>query len=575
MSVRIVLSCAAALAAASSAPTLAAAPELRLESTMFRAGSDSAAAEIGRFTVPENRAKPGGKTLELAFVRFKSTAANPGPPIVYLAGGPGGSGTDAARGSRFPLFMAMRAFGDVIAFDQRGTGMSGPDLQCPNAVSFPLDRAMPREARMPLLVQGMSACAESLRARGHDLSAFNTNESADDLESLRLALGAEKLTLWGISYGTHLAMAAMKRHPDSIERVILAGVEGLDHTNKLPSDQQALIEEIGRLAAADPVVGKVVPDLTGSIRVLLERLGRAPVTVEVVDPRTGEAGKVVVGPFDLQLALAGMLQGPDAFAAMPDLVYRLEQGDWMALALAAAGDRLNQRLNGMTMAMDCASGQSDAWAARIAREAKGALLADAINWPFPEVCAGAGVGDAGAEFRAPLQSSIPSLLISGTLDGRTPPANAEEVLPGLENAQHLVIEGAGHSDPLFLSSPHILECMLAFMRGEKIPVTRLAVEVTPFQAPRKVVALEADALERLTGTYRAGPRELRVVRAGALLFAMLGGRPYALRPTGATAFFVEGTPALVDFVEGVDGSIARFELRQRAGGEAQVAERVK
>jgi len=85
-------------------------------------------AEFGTLLVPENRSKPDSNLIELAFVRFKSTAQNPGPPIVYLAGGPGGSGIFTAKDARFPLFMALREIADVIAFDQRGTGFSKPNL---------------------------------------------------------------------------------------------------------------------------------------------------------------------------------------------------------------------------------------------------------------------------------------------------------------------------------------------------------------------------------------------------------------------------------------------------------------
>ena len=85
-------------------------------------------AEFGTLLVPEKRSDPQSNLIELAFVRFRSTAQNPGPPIVYLAGGPGGSGIGAANGSRFPLFMALREIADVIAFDQRGTGYSKPNL---------------------------------------------------------------------------------------------------------------------------------------------------------------------------------------------------------------------------------------------------------------------------------------------------------------------------------------------------------------------------------------------------------------------------------------------------------------
>src|SRR5215208_2443897 len=101
-------------------------------------------AEFGTLLVPENRSVPDTNLIELAFVRFKSTSKNPGPPIVYLAGGPGGSGIGAASGSRFPLFTAFRERADVIAFDQRGTGYSKPNLGCYERLAAPRDVAPAR-----------------------------------------------------------------------------------------------------------------------------------------------------------------------------------------------------------------------------------------------------------------------------------------------------------------------------------------------------------------------------------------------------------------------------------------------
>ena len=104
---------------------------LKIKPYTFENGKgEKVPAEFGTLFVPENRSDPQTNLIELAFVRFKSTAKNPGPPIVYLAGGPGGSGIGTATGSRFPLFMALREIGDVIAFDQRGTGYSDPYLGC-------------------------------------------------------------------------------------------------------------------------------------------------------------------------------------------------------------------------------------------------------------------------------------------------------------------------------------------------------------------------------------------------------------------------------------------------------------
>jgi len=153
-------------------------------------------AEWGEFQVPESRSEEGGKTLTLAFVRFSSTSAHPGPPIVYLAGGPGGSGIGTARGSRFPLFQALRQHGDVIAFDQRGTGASEPRLICA-APSTPIDRASERTELTAIFQQAARNCAIEMKQEGWNLSAYNTIESADDLNDLRKALGAKKITLWG------------------------------------------------------------------------------------------------------------------------------------------------------------------------------------------------------------------------------------------------------------------------------------------------------------------------------------------------------------------------------------------
>ena len=94
-------------------------------------------------------------------------------------------------------------------------------------------------------------CAESLRAKGLDLGAFNTEESADDVAVLRQALGVPRVALFGFSYGTHLALAIMRRSPDAIDRVILAGTEGPGDTWKLPSTFDAQFDELARQAGGD------------------------------------------------------------------------------------------------------------------------------------------------------------------------------------------------------------------------------------------------------------------------------------------------------------------------------------
>src|ERR1044072_4445294 len=285
-------------------------------------------AEFGTLLVPENRSDPDSDLIELAFVRFKSTAKNPGPPIVYLAGGPGGSGIGTARGSRFPLFMALRELADVIAFDQRRTGFSKPNLHCIARIALPLTLAPTREAAIKEMRENADSCAFYWRnVQRVDLSAYNTNESADDLENLRKALGVNQISLWSISYGTHLAFATMRRHPTSIHSAILAGTEGPDHTYKLPSNIQKLLEELAEVIKADPQVGKEVPDFLGLMKSVFDRLDAKPERVEITDQRTKLKVKVIVNKFVMQYIVANNI-GTTVTARFPALFYRASKGDF-------------------------------------------------------------------------------------------------------------------------------------------------------------------------------------------------------------------------------------------------------
>lgn len=452
--------------------------DLKIEPYTFQAQSgEKVDAELGRLVVPENRKNPASRLIELAFVRFKSTSKNPGPPIVYLAGGPGGSGIATARGSRFPLFMAMREVGDVIAFDQRATGFSSPSLGCTETLDYPLDKPGSREEFLQLYKERSRACAERLKSQGVDLAGYNTNENADDLEDLRKAIGAEKLSLWSISYGTHLALATIRRHEKSIHKVILAGTEGPPHTIKLPSQVQENLEKINRLVKADPNLSKQIPDLMAMMKEVLDRLEKQPVTLEATNRANNEKIKVVMSKFDLQRLTASVV-GNESVVAIPAIYYALYKGDLSSVALLPIkqrliGERRGQIGSAMPFAMDCASGVSKERVQRISREARTTLLGDTIDFPFPDVCEAWNVPDLGEAFRSPVKSTVPVLFISGTLDARTPISNAEEVRRGFPNNVLLIVEGAVHSDPLFLSSPKIKDVMLEFMMDKPISTKRV------------------------------------------------------------------------------------------------------
>ncbi|HEX5966153.1 MAG TPA: alpha/beta hydrolase [Pyrinomonadaceae bacterium] len=448
--------------------------------TFENSKAEKTPAEFGTLLVPEKRSDPQSNLIELAFVRFKSTAKNPGPPIVYLAGGPGGSGIGAATGSRFPLFMAFREIADVIAFDQRGTGYSKPNLGCYERMAVPLDVAPSREVTLKELRANAKACIEYWRdVQRVDLTGYNSNESADDLEDLRKALGVAQISLWGISYGTHLTFATLRRHPQSISRAIIAGIEGPDHTYKLPSNIQQHLVDLAAVIKADPEIGKDIPDFLGLMKSVFDQLDAQPQTVEITDQRTKQKVRVVVNKFVMQYIVGNNI-GTTVTANYPALFYRASKGDftnpaqvWLNISRQGIG-------SAMSFMMDCASGQTASRREQIAREAKGTLLEDLFNFPFPDVCEEWKAPDLGDEFRSPLKSNVPVLFISGTLDARTPVSNAEEYRKGFTNSTHLIIDGAVHSDPLFLSSPKIKDGMMEFLRGQTVTVTRTAAPPMKF-----------------------------------------------------------------------------------------------
>jgi pimeloyl-ACP methyl ester carboxylesterase len=440
---------------------------------------ESTDAEWGTLTVPENRRVRGSNAITLAMVRFRATTGRPGDPIVYLAGGPGESGIETARGRHFPLFTALREAGDVIVLDQRGTGHSRPALRCDeNAWRSPLARPLRRNAMLRAARDRSAACAARLRRSGIDLSGYNTVESADDLNNLRAALGAERVHLLGVSYGTHLALAALRRHSPRIGRCILGGAEGPDHTYKLPSTIQSFLEKIAARIRAHPAWSARLPDFVSKVRDVLTRLENDPVVVPLPDPASGRAVDVGLGRFDVEYATAAGLADTRVIARLPAWYEAMSRGDFSlparepVLARYLFHGKRGLGKNAMALLMDCASGASPGRMAQIENEAAdpGNVLGRAIDFPFPEITSAWGVPDLGEAFRTPVEADNPALFFSGSWDCRTTPANIEEVRRGLPDSAVIRVEGAGHTD-VFLSCPDAAQTMIRFLRGETVDIT--------------------------------------------------------------------------------------------------------
>lgn len=471
-----------ALLAAMTAPLVAAsepAPALHPGEqpvTFTPAAGEAVQALRGQFSVPSNWHRPDGAHLQLAYVRFPATGANPGSPIVYLAGGPGGSGIDTARGPRFPLFMAMREFGDVIAFDQRGTGASSRQPTCTSTQRVDDATAYSDLDFTDLHRAAARDCLRQWQDAGLDLRDWTTAQSVQDLDALRRHLGADKLSLWGISYGSHLALAAIAAMDDRLDRVVLASVEGLDQTVKRPAQTDAYFARLQAAIDTRPALAARFPDLVGQFRRVLARLDREPLSLRITPPQ-GEPYDFLLERRDLQQLASAMIADPPTALQLLGLVAALDDGDPAPLAAVIgqfhrAGEAIS--FNPMPFAMDLASGITRAELRRFHREVGDALLGGYLNFPMPQLDRLVPGLDLGDEFRRGPRSAVPVLVLSGTLDGRTYPDSQREAVRGLSNAEITVVVNAGHN--LFMASPAVTQRIQAFMRGEPGAARQIVIE---------------------------------------------------------------------------------------------------
>lgn len=453
------------IALACSAPVLARDAHARLVFSpyaMETKGNGTIATEEAFLEVPRRHSQPDGPRIRLRVVRLPATGGDGRTaPVIYLAGGPGGSGFGTALGPRWPVFDRIRRETDVLLLDQRGTDFSEMPPECSHAHRFDDAQPLQREAALVALRTTAASCIAEWRKGGVDLAAYTTVESADDIEYLRRAMGLKRVSLWGMSYGTHLALATVRRHGPGLERVVLMGSEGPDDTIKLPLAADALLADLAIVAKRDGF-----DDLQGSARRVLEALRRQP--GQGSSPKHG-GRKVTIGEYDAKLAIAIALGRRSSQRMLPLMLREAEAGDYDLLASYVL--MVREELGGfraMPLAMDVASGQSPQRRALVEAQARESMLGDALNFPFPELADGLGLVDLGEAFRGPLRSDVPVLFVSGTLDGRTPQANAQALLPGFSQGRQLVVRGASHDNELWLGNAGIAENIANFLAGRPV-----------------------------------------------------------------------------------------------------------
>jgi pimeloyl-ACP methyl ester carboxylesterase len=407
--------------------------------TLAAAGSPATvAAFCGGLTVPEDRARPGGRRIELAVALVPSRARQPRPdPVFMLAGGPGQSAREAYP-SAAGAFREILRERHVVLVDQRGTGGSHP-LDCPEAAADAARAADPAAAR-----RTAERCLEQLDA---DPRFYTTSDAVLDLEAVRVALGAAQVNLVGGSYGTRVALEYLRRHPGRTRTVVLDAVVppglalGAEHARNLESALDAQFA----LCEADPACSRRLGSPRARLDHLLGELRAAPRRVRYRDPVTDEVREDEL----TAEAVAGVVR---LYAYAPQLAVMLPR----TLAEAAAGRpevlmaqaRMVEELVGeqfalgVQLSVTCAE---DAARLRVDPADEGTLLGTDFVSAVLAQCEVWPRGRRPADFNDPVRSDRPVLLLSGELDPVTPPRYGDEVARHLPNGRHLVLRGQGHS----------------------------------------------------------------------------------------------------------------------------------
>ncbi|HVT33237.1 MAG TPA: alpha/beta hydrolase [Rhodanobacteraceae bacterium] len=396
------------------------------------------------FSVPENRALPDGRRIDLkvAIVRGDAEVAAR-DLVVLLAGGPGQAATETYPRVA-PAFAPLLRHRNVLLIDQRGTGSSHP-LACP-ASPTDFDTAAVSEIDTAKVRELTRACLAEV-SKSADPAQYTTSAAVGDLEDVREALGGPELDLVGVSYGTRVAQQYLKRHPEGVRSVVLDSAVPNDLVlgSEFAVNLETALKSQFAACTATPDCAKAFGDPYANLYRLRDALAAKPVDVTLRDPRTFAATTKPLGALQLAALVRMFAYAPETSALLPLTISRALDGDYAPLAAQAAV--LNEELSdlegsGMQLSVICAE---DADRLRERPEDARLILGDALVRVMREQCEIWPHGARPADFNEPAKSDKPVLVLEGEQDPVTPPRYGEEIVRNLPNGRLLVAKGQGHS----------------------------------------------------------------------------------------------------------------------------------
>src|SRR6476659_10503 len=382
--------------------------------------------ECGWLVVPESRARANARSVRLAVEIFRARETTGEPPRVFLHGGPGGPGgirlySEGIVRSRSSVHR------DVVIYDQRGAGFSQPKLCA--AYDAPSDAA---------LTEARRACVAGLEAQGVDRYAYNTAASVADLIDLRHTLGYKRWDVYGVSYGDRLAQEAMARDARGIHSVVLASPVARSFSSQAeqPLATQRALEHVFAACARQPSCREPFPNVQEDFYAAYDDLTSSPVPVPITRP-DGEHETV---RFDGRRLVNGvrnhLLSRPRAAVArLPFLLHELRSGDRTRAAREiVAEDSENASDRALRALVNCSDHATYGAAYRKTLDSVNAVARPPFRRAIDSECEDWLPHLRDGSMPPPVRSDIPTLILTGHFDDRTPAVHAHRIAATLSRA---------------------------------------------------------------------------------------------------------------------------------------------
>ncbi len=396
------------------------------------------------FELAENPDEPDLAKIPVHVARISATLPNKkADPLLFIAGGPGQSASEswpAIQGA----FRTISKYRDVYLIDQRGTGRSNK-LSCPAA-----------EEQSQILVFDADATAETSRECLTQLPGdprfYTTSIAVGELDTIRQRLEIEQWNIYGVSYGTRVALHYLRRFPQHVRTLTLdaAVPPGVALGPDLSINAEVAFQQMLERCANDAACDEAYPDLGPGVRDLLVKLREKPQDIRFENFSTGTLETLKVNDNHLALTMRMLSYSSHGVSILPNMLFEAYAKDNFA-PFARQADMQSKNLgqslaSGMHNAVICTEDQplikqlSNEQKQKLADTYLGitpleALEANCRDWP-------AGVLD--KDFHEPVKSDKPILILSGSADPVTPPAYGERLTEHMPNALHIVNPFQGH-----------------------------------------------------------------------------------------------------------------------------------